>query len=277
MNKTFLLIFIATLAASGYVAWDKFPSFRNAIEKNIKIGEFQTLEIRYSAEDILRKHKDALIKDGNYTLLKPDLLFYPYLLMEVKYSKPNCSTGEGILLWGLDDGEMVLDTQTWEKSHGFQDCLLSKVNKNDFYILRSLIETGGSVDREKLYQKFKGDPKLIDKWIASCGKKKLVASYAQKLRLHFENPKLEIKPVTKLNQSIVAQPAKNSIRISRTYSSSQIKKLTQTVFGKDFCIRKSQKIYLPVYRFSVKNPDGSLFITYWNALNATRLPVGCQK
>lgn len=272
MNKLFLLIFIASLTVGGYFAWEKIPAFRNIVEKNIPLGEFRTLEIRFSAEEILHKHKDALVKDGNYTLLKPDLLFFPYLLMEVKYSKPNCSTGEGILLWGLDDGEMVLDTQTWEKSHGFQDCLLSKVNKNDFYILRTIIETGGSIDKERLYQKFKGDPKLIDKWVESCGKKKLVASYAQKLRLHFENPKLEVKPVTKLNQSIVAQPSKNTLRIGRTYSTFQIKKLTHTVFGKDFCIRKSQKIYLPVYRFSVQNPDGSIFISYWNALNASRMP-----
>lgn len=265
------MFFLAGISVGGYFVWEKMPKFRNAVEKKIQLGEFQTLEIRYSAEEILNKHKDSIVKDGNYNLLKPELLFYPYLLMEVKYSRPNCSTGEGILLWGLDDGEMVLDTQSWEKSHGFQDCLLSKVNKNDFFILRALIETGGSIEKEKLYQKFKGDPKLIDKWVESCGKKKLVASYAHKLRLHFENPKLEIKPVTKLNQSIVAQPAKNSIRISRTYSTHQIKKLTHAVFGKDFCIRKSQKIYLPVYRFSVQNPDGSVFMSYWNALNASRI------
>lgn len=259
------------MTAGGWYTWDKVDFVRNIIETKVLVGEFRTLEVRYSAEQIIQNHREELLKDDKYSLLEPQLLFYPYLLMDVKYSKPNDLTGEGILLWGLTDGEMVLDSQTWEKTHGFEDCLLAKANKNDFKIITTLINAGGILDRERLYQKFKIDSDILDDWVESCRKKKLIAISGSKVRLHFQAPKLEMKPVTRLGQAIVEQPAKAAHKMSANYSEGQIKKLTEVVFGKDFGIRKSQEVYLPVYSIVVQNPDGSTLTTYWNALNGQSL------
>jgi hypothetical protein len=120
-----LLLILGSMTAGGWYTWDKVDFVRNIIENKLLAKEFRTLELRYSADQIIQNHREELLKDDHYSLLDPELLFHPYLLMEVKYSKPNNLTGEGILLWGLIDGEMVLDTQTWEKTHGFEDCLLA--------------------------------------------------------------------------------------------------------------------------------------------------------
>jgi len=46
--------------------------------------------------------------------------------------------------------------------------------------------------------------------------------------------------------------------------------------GKDFAIRKTTEIFLPVYSIVVQNPDGSQMTTYWNALNGKRLAQSYQ-
>ena len=64
-----------------------------------------------------------LLKDTDHVFLEPTLKFVPYLLMDVKYIRTQDKTGEGVILWGLVDGEMVINTGTWEKTHGFTDCI----------------------------------------------------------------------------------------------------------------------------------------------------------
>jgi len=267
MRLIFSLLTFASLGFGGWYAWENVPQVREAAQKTLSKSEFCTLEIRYTAEEIMRTNKDNLLKNSGYNYLEPELLYYPYLLMDVKYSKDRSSTCEGTLLWGLTDGEMVIDTASWDKTHGFEDCLLSKANKNDFKVIKALVENGGAVDREKLYQRFKVDYDILDDWIDDCREKKLIVISGNKFRLHFENPHLEIQPVTHLDQALVSQPAKYSAKVKKRYSLSQIKKLTVVAFGGDFAIRKTQEVFLPVYRIGIQNPDGSTRTVYYNSLN----------
>ena len=160
---------------------------------------------------------------------------------------------------------------TWEKTHGFEDCLIAKANKNDFKILLALVEGGGAVDREQIYRRFKVDSDILDDWIESCRKKKLVAVSGNQFRLHFQNPRLETQPKTHLSDSLVTQPGKHSLKTNKRYSPSQIKSLVTMAFGRDFAIRKTQEVFLPVYSIAIQNPDSSIRTTYWNALNGKRL------
>jgi hypothetical protein len=75
----------------------------------------------------------------------------------------------------------------------------------------------------------------------------------------------------------VTKHQKNAPRIARKYSPSQIEKITQAAFGPGFTIRKTNEIYLPIYAISVLNPDGTIFTTYWNALNGKKLPLGAHQ
>lgn len=265
-----LIIWFLTLTSLGFgswYSWKNVPQVQETVQKTFNKNEFHTLEIRYTAEEIMRSHKEELLKNSEYSYLDPDLLYYPYLLMEVKYSKDRATTCEGTLLWGLTDGEMVIDTASWDKTHGFEDCLLSRANKNDFKIIKALVENGGMIDREKLYQCFKVDHDILDDWLDSCREKKLVVISGNKFRLHFADPHIEIQPVTHLHQALVSQPAKYSAKVKKRYSPSQIAKLTHVAFGGDFAIRKTQEVLLPVYSIGIQNPDGSTRTVFFNALN----------
>ncbi len=271
MRLIFSLLTLAGLGSGGWYVWENVPAVREVVLEKFQKDPFQTLEIRYTAEEIMRRNQEELLKNSDYTFLEPQLLYYPYLLMDVKYSKNRTSTAEGILLWGLNDGEMIIDTNTWEKTHGYEDCLLSRANKNDFKILKALVESGGGIDREKLYQRFKVDQDILDDWIDSCREKKLIVISGNTFRLHFENPRLEIEPITHLAQSIVSQPPKYSSKVKKQYAPTEIKRLAQTIFGGDFAIRKAEEIFLPVYCIAVQNPDGSTRTLYFNALNGKAL------
>jgi len=267
MRLIFSLLTLASLGYGSWYTWENVPPIRKFVQSKVSTGGFCTLEIRYTAEEIMRLNKEQLLKTSSYTYLEPKLLYYPYVLMDVKYSQDRQTTSEGILLWGLTDGEMVIDTVSWDKTHGFEDCLLARANKNDFKLLKALVENGGSIDREKLYRKFHVDHDILDDWIDSCREKKLIVISGNKFRLHFANPRLETQPITNLSQAIVSQPTKYSVKVKKRYSLSQIKKLAQIAFGNDFAIRKTEEVFLPIYSIAIQNPDGSTRTVYYNALN----------
>lgn len=271
MRFIFSLLMLAAVAGGGWYAWENLDFIQKIFHERIESKEFATLEIRYSADEIMLRNEKELLKNSGYSYLEPKLMFYPYLLMNVKYSQNPSTTTEGILLWGLTDGEMVINTTNWDKTHGFEDCLLAKADKNDFKILKAIVEGGGAIDREQLYQKYKVDQDILDDWVDSCRKKKLVVISGNKFRLHFAKPRLELCPISNIDQSIVTQPARQSTRIPRSYSPAQIQQLAQIVFEGDFSIRRSEEVFLPVYSIAIQNPDGSTLTTYWNALNGKRV------
>ena len=82
--------------------------------------------------------RKELLKDTEHTFLNPTLKFHPYLLMEVKYSRGKEKTGEGLILWSLVDGEMVINTNLWEKTHGFADCIMAGADKDDYKVIKTL-------------------------------------------------------------------------------------------------------------------------------------------
>ncbi len=283
MRLILSLLSFTGLAFGGWYVWENVPEVSTFVQKKVpevsafiqeKVPQqngFQTLEIRFPAVEIMRKNAEQLLKSDEYSYQESKLLYYPYLLMNVKYSKDQCTTSEGVLLWGLNDGEMVIDTASWEKTHGFEDCLLVNANKNDFRVISALVECGGAIDREKLYQRFKIDHDILDDWLDSCRAKKLIVVNGNQFRLHFQDPRLEIKPITHFDLTIVSQQARNATKVKKRYTHSQIKKLTEIAFGNDFSIRKSEIIFLPVYSIAIQNPDGSLRTVFFNAVNGKRI------
>ncbi|MCP5469658.1 MAG: hypothetical protein H7A36_04040 [Chlamydiales bacterium] len=263
----FSLVVLGALAAGGWFVWERFPIIQDFIEEKVHSSTFHTLEVRFGADEIMKRHRSQLLKGKGYNYLEPKLIFYPYLLMDMKFSRDQIFTEEGMLLWGLYDGEMVLNTSTWERSHGFEDCLLSHAGRNDFKVLRAILEMGSSIDREQLYKKFKVEPEIVDKWVGSCRDKKLIVSAGNKFRIHLQNPQIESVPITILAEPLVTQPTKSAVKMKKRYSVSQIRNLTDIAFGNNFAIRKMQQVFLPVYEISIQNPDGSVRTTYWNALN----------
>lgn len=271
MRNATILVACLLIGLGTFWSWIYFPGFRSRVEDFLSSNTFQTLEVRYSAETIMDAHRKELLKDGDHVFLEPNLKFVPYLLMEVKYNRTLDKTGEGVILWGLVDGEMVINTSTWEKTHGFTDCIASNASRQEFKIINALASKGGSWDREGLSKFLNIENHILDNWIDSCRNKSLIVQNGNIYRLHLQNPKLQVIPETRLEQWLVTKATKHAQRVKKRYRAAQIENTAKAAFGNEFAIRKTTEIFLPVYSITVQNPDGSQMTSYWNALNGKRL------
>lgn len=265
------LCFFILFVSGTYWVWETQPIVRDFVKEHLHTGEFLTLEVRYTAESIMEKNQTELLKDEQYSFLTPSLNFYPYVLMEVKYIKDGGGTGEGFMLWGLVNGEMVINTNTWEITHGYEDCIISKADLHDFKIINILAKNNGSLDRESLLHKLYVESDTLDLWLESAKTKQLIIQRGNDYRLHFEKPKLQKAPISKITHRLVNKPYKNALRIPKRYSISQIEEVAKPAFGAGFAIRNTTEVYLPVHSIEVKNPDGSILSTEWNALTGQRM------
>jgi len=270
MRSILSLVFVSVLGLGSFWSWNYFPAFRSKVDDYLSSSTFQTLEVRYSAESIMEAHRKELLKDGDHVFLEPTLKFIPYLLMDVKYIRSSDKTGEGVILWGLVDGEMVINTSTWEKTNGFTDCIASNATRQEFKIINALASRGGVWDRDGLSKFLNIENNILDTWVDSCRKKSLIVQNGNTFRLHLQNPKLQVIPETKLDNWLVTKPTKHAMRVKKRYRTAQIETIARAAFGHDFAIRKTAEIFLPVYNIVVQNPDGSQMTTYWNALNGKR-------
>jgi len=267
-----ILTIFMSLGVGGYWAWNNVPELRVSFTDALSLGNFQTLEVRHTAESIMETHRRELLADSEHSFLSPSLKFYPYLLMEVKYTNRHSNkTEEGIILWSLVDGEMVINTASWEKTHGFNDCILSGAGDEEFRIINTLASHQNHLDREGLLRALNVEDEKLTKWLNTCRKKNLIVQNGNYFRLHFQNPRLKVSPSTKLDQWLVTKPNRNANRASKRFRPSQIEQIARSAFGKDFAVRKKTEIFLPVYSIIVQNPDGSQMTTYWNALNGKRI------
>ncbi len=270
MRTIVFLGFSLAMAMGLSWTWMNYPEVRSIVSDVFVKGNFQTLEVQYSAETIMTQHKKELLKDNEHSFLEPDLKFHPYLLMEVKYSRSFDKTSEGIILWSLVDGEMVVNTHSWIKTHGFMDCIRSNANSHDFKIIKALSAHGGMLEKESLGKVLNIENDTLDIWLDGCRKKSLIVKKGHSYRLHLQNPRLAMHPETKLGQWLVTKSAKNAEQIPKRFRAYQIENIAKAAFGNDFAIRKTTEIFLPVYGIIVQNPDGSIMTTYWNALNGKK-------
>lgn len=271
MRLIIFLILGSAICVGGWYLWENSSEFRTLVEENTSPKEFKTLSARFTADTLMQAHKNELIKAAGSNFLEPKLVFHPYLLMKIKYLTAQNNTNEGTLLFGLNDGEMVLDTKNWEKTHGFSDCIQAKATPEDFNILRVVIENGGQLSIDDIYQTLKIEPKIVDKWIDSCRQKKLLVSTGNMLRLHVAQPKFSNTPLTRLDEDLVTMTTKDQEKTKRTYSAAEIQKFVVTAFGETVALKSIEEVYLPVYSLTVQNGDGSLLNTSWNALTGKRI------
>lgn len=269
-----LLSSLVTFAVLGYGAFwvnTNHPEIKNQVLEFVNTGHFHTLEARYTSKQIMDANKRHLIKDDKHKFLDATLKFSPYLLMEVKYSTSDHLTGEGIILWDMVDGEMVLNTKNWDKTHGFGDCIASRIDQSEFKVLNILAEKGGELDRNSLSKILQVEHDILESWIDRCRKKKLLVQSGNNYRLHLQNPKLHVRPETLIDDRIVTKSFKNAERITSRFKKNQIKRLAEAAFGFDFAVRNTLAVFLPIYSITVENPDGSVHTSYWNALNGKQL------
>lgn len=270
MKRVLTLIALGCLGVGGWWLWNNGDQLQKMVGDYVVNGEILTLEARFTAEQLMDTHRKELLVDNQHTYQEPTLKFYPYLLMEVKYTQDK-KTKEGVVLWSLVDGEMVLNTETWEKTHGFEDAIDAKASKNDFRVLNALAKKNGTMTVDELQKELHVESDALEPWVASALDKHLIIKKGNQLKLHFQNPKILVTPQTKMNQHPVTKPYNHAQTVSKKFGRSQIENVATAAFGSDFTIRKSYEVFLPVYSIEVLNPDGSVLTTYWNALNGKRI------
>jgi hypothetical protein len=271
-SRRLVIIVFILLVCGGWWAWHSiaFTNWKDQILQYIDNRDIVTLEARFSPQQIIEAHRSELLGNDKRTLQNTILKYYPYLLLDVKYPD-QAKTREGVLLWGLNDGEMVLNTETWEKTHGFRDCLECQATRSDFKILQALARRQGIMTSEELQKELQVEREILNSWIEGAKKKHLIVQKGNSWQLHFENPKLLVTPQTKIQQHLVSKPLGEGQKMAKTYSRGQIIEMTQAAFGADFKIRSEQEIFLPVYSLEILNPDESMQISEWNALTGQRI------
>lgn len=271
MRKT--LIAIAIAAAAGAAVWQFGSKGQVAgwIHQYVENGEINTLKARYTPDQIMESHKRELLADNQHSYQEPGLKFYPYSLMEVKYTAPDSKSREGMILWSLVDGEMVLNTDTWEQTHGFEDAINADASRNDFKIMHNLAKHRGASTVDQLQRDLHVEKDTLMDWIDSTSKKQLVVLKGNDVQLHFQDPKIPQQPDTKFTDWLVKKPYNHQQRMPGRYSNSQIQKIAKAAYGDAFTIRSTTDVYLPVYSITVLNPDGSVSTTHWNALTGQRM------
>lgn len=270
MSKTLKIALILLAGIGAWIAWTQ-TGLHDSFSQYVENGEILTLEARYTPEQIIEAHRNEFVKDERHLLQEPALTFYPYLVMEVKYTQPDKKSKEGVILWGMVDGEMVLNTDTWEKTHGFEDTVNAKASHEEFKILNALAKSGGTTSEDQLLKSLHMEPEIAKSWIQSAKDKHLITARGNQIFLHFQDPKILVTPQTKMTRHLVTKPYALSQMISKKYSKRQIERTAQAAFGNDFTIRSSSEVFLPVYKIEVLNPDGSILTTHWNAINGQRI------
>lgn len=270
MRLITIAIILAALSFGGWWVWNNNPQVRSHLLSYVENGEFLTLEARYTPEQIMEDHRRELLSDDKHAYLDPSLKFHPYLLMEVKFIQDK-KTREGVILWSMVDGEMVLNTETWDKTHGFEDAIRANASHTDFKVLNTLARHNGAVTKPELERELHLEADVVQPWIDSVKQKRLITQKGDLLQLHFQNPKINVVPQTKVTQWLVTKPFNHAQRETTKYSSSQIQRVAENAFGSDFTIRTTSTVFLPVYSIEVQNPDGSVLTSFWNALNGQRI------
>jgi len=273
MRKVVVILLIACLfGGAGWLYYSQ-DHVSGIVQQYVENGEFLTFKVRYTPEQIMEGHRQELLSDGDHAFQEPTLKFHPYLLLEVKYAPADKKTREGTILWSLVDGEMVLNTETWEKTHGFEDAINADASRNDFRIIYALAKNRGNASLEQLQNELHVEKDTLQPWIESALSKHLIIRNAHELQLHFQDPKIPLQPETKVSDWLVKKPYSYAQRTTRNYSPSQIQKIAKAAFGDDFTIRTIKDVFLPVYSIEVLNPDGSILTTHWNAVNGQRIPT----
>lgn len=260
-----LLFIVCTL--SIVIVWNNSSSARKFVAQRLDSGDFLTFEVRYSPEEVLAMQRQIVGSGEGHSIQEPRLTFFPYLLLDVKYSRQGGSTGEGPIIWSLVNGEMVLSTETWALSHGFEDCINADATPNDYRLIQTLLAEKRPMDVGAIAKSLRLDEKITEQLLKSAVKKQLVVNQGDLYRLHFEDPYLPSVPQTKLEHWMVTKTYKHTVRVPASYTEQQITAAAQAAFGSHLAIRRVQQVYLPVYTVDVKNPDGSILTRHWNALN----------
>lgn len=246
------LLTLGILGAGAWWADQHYPGLKYDLVDKAMSTDVLAYEARFTSHHISKKAKNGT----------PHLVLAPYLQMQVKHAKFKNQTEETIILWDLTDGEMVLNTKTWEKTHGYGDCIATRASNYEFNIINQLATKGGRAEINTLQR---NDDHFMT-WLEACKRKKLVIQKGTECRLHMKNPKLASCPATEGILPIQITTKRTKKRLVKRFTSIQVQKTAEAAFGEDFAIQHATEVWLPLYTVTTENADGTQQTVYFNGL-----------
>lgn len=266
------LFFILLLVTFVWFTKEQHPKWKEELMHFFDSRPCAVIEAKFTPEQIIEMNRKSLLRIHKYQYLPPVTKLYPCLLLDVKYSPSPNKTKEDLILWDLIDGEMIINTKDWKKTHGLSDCIRENSSKLELQILLTLARHKGSLHCDSLLQLLHWDKPTFTAWIESCRRKSLVTQHENMVRIHMQEPLLSSTPKTIFHENLVTKmDDSGTTRLSNRFSSCQIKRIASLVFGEEFSIRNMKRVFLPIYIITVQNPDSSLQTTYWNALTGKQI------
>lgn len=273
--KPFILITLLLGVVAGYALWhdrDRLESYFLSPDKDEVILCFEAkltpelLQQRLE-QNLGRNSSQSNQRNNQITWAEGRICYIPHLLVDVKYTLDGKRTQTGRMLWDLTRSELLLDTLQFETTRGFQDCLQSEANAEDFRILRLLSQNKGTLSREVLIRELALEEELVNARIDSLRKKQLILKTNETIRIHVDDPILGIEPTTKITLPLSKITVKHHYLLPQEQTQQQLLSMIQVAFGPTLAIRGYKKLYLPVVELNVVNPDGSITTSHWNAIN----------
>lgn|GEM_PF-258105 len=266
------LVSLVAVSYAGFWFWTQNPTLQDNIlsflHQQLHRDQQTILTERYSPENIIDQHKDRFAHQ------EPSVhtIFAPYLLLDVKYSDEEQKTCEGLLLWSMTDGEVVLDAKDWTLSHGYADCIQAQLSSSEFSIINALAKSEHcKLDVKLLRQSCDSSAEHFDATMEGCRRKKVVVVSGLQCRLHIASPHLTSVPVTYFPYTPLNRLGKINMLVPERFSKNQISTAAQNAFSEHFAIRDETKVYLPIYMIETQTALGSTEVTYWNSYNGKEM------
>lgn len=264
----FILLFLAFMWWAG----DKHPKWKEEIRNLFDSSACAIIEAKFAPEQVIETNSKPFLRMHKYQYLPPITKLYPFLLLDIKYSPSPDKTEESLILWDLIDGEMVINTKDWKKTHGFSDCIRESSSGLELQILMTLAKHKGSLPGNSLLQLLHWDKTTFTAWSESCCRKSLITCHDNIYRIHMQDPILFSTPKTTFHENFVIKTDDSgNSKLPKQFSPNQIKRIARLIFGEDFAIRNIKQIFLPIYIITVQNSDNSLQTSYWNSLTGKQI------
>jgi hypothetical protein len=270
MKKFFVLLLFLVIFGGGYYAYLHRDEVAELLPTSNREETVDTFETAISPEELLSQHSKTLLPTKQHTFGSSTLHLAPHLLLQMKYSPDGRTTIATSMLWDMIDGELVLDTNSFDHTQGFADCITSKANADDFRILQ-LLTKKGALSKEQLSQELGTDNEMVCDRVENLRKRHLVIVANDIVRVHVESPLLRVDPLTTITRPFVQRKVIHKDELQATYSKAEIEQLVKAAFGQDVAIRSSRLIFVPIYEIQVLNPDSSVRRTFWNAISGKEL------
>lgn len=232
---------------------------------------FLALEAYYTPAQIVEIHREQLPQDRKQSAVETALRFFPYLLLDVAHAFDENSS-PGVILWSMEDGEIIVNTASWETSEGFAALLSANATQNDYLIVQALAAKSGNIEADQLIKKLGVDALQGKNWLAIAKDKGFISQNGNFYELNI--PLKIVEPATHIHQRLVTKPYNHVRREATRYSKEQIREAARFAFTPQLTIRSEREVFLPVYSVSTTHLDGSIQTTYWNGLNGQKYIPG---